>query len=90
MAATPGWRFSVTIPSWTQTALEGDELVVVSALHCAHESSSIDLTVLSMHAMQLPVAHAACGTAPLHPPLFSPRDIHTQERILSCEHNSQL
>ena len=40
MAATPGWRFSVTIPSWTQTALEGDELVVVSAPHCAHESSS--------------------------------------------------
>jgi hypothetical protein len=27
--AAPGWRFSVTIPSWTQTELEGDELVVV-------------------------------------------------------------
>ena len=25
-----GWRFSVTVPSWTQTTLEGDELVVVS------------------------------------------------------------
>ena len=27
--AAAGWRFSVTIPSWTQTELEGDELVVV-------------------------------------------------------------
>ena len=25
-----GWKFSVTVPSWTQTTLEGDELVVVS------------------------------------------------------------
>ena len=25
-----GWVFSASIPSWTQTTLEGDELVVVS------------------------------------------------------------
>ena len=24
-----GWKFSVTIPSWTQTTLENDEVVVV-------------------------------------------------------------
>jgi hypothetical protein len=31
-----GWKFSVTIPSWTQTTLENDEVVVVrtSGLVC--------------------------------------------------------
>ena len=24
-----GWKFSVTVPSWTQTTLENDEVVVV-------------------------------------------------------------
>ena len=38
--AVPGWRFSVTIPSWTQTALEGDELVVV----CTPSSSWVWVT----------------------------------------------
>ena len=33
--AGAGWQFSVTIPSWTQTTLEGDDLVVVRVLmHC--------------------------------------------------------
>ena len=26
-----GWQFSVTVPSWTQATLEGDENIVVSA-----------------------------------------------------------
>ena len=30
--AGAGWQFSVTVPSWTQTTLEGDDLVVVRVL----------------------------------------------------------
>lgn len=30
-----GWKFSVTLPSWTQATLEGDELVVVSLISFA-------------------------------------------------------
>lgn len=36
--AGAGWQFSVTIPSWTQTTLEGDDLVVVRVLMHLHSA----------------------------------------------------
>ena len=33
-----GWQFSVTIPSWTQATLEGDENVVVRSSACTGQS----------------------------------------------------
>lgn len=34
-----GWKFSVTIPSWTQASLEGDEVVVVSHIKAIVEAA---------------------------------------------------
>ena len=48
MAGT-GWQFSVTIPSWTQTTLEGDDLVVVRDLVHLHFAPDV-LSLL--HALQ--------------------------------------
>ena len=65
MAATPGWRFSVTIPSWTQTALEGDELVVVCTHH-PHGFSSLMSPSRGMHATGAPCTGSK-GSRPPRP-----------------------
>ena len=51
--ASGGWQFSVTVPSWTQASLEGDENIVVSG-HYSHvwhqrKTSSAQLQLMSTY-----------------------------------------
>ena len=64
-----GWKFSVTLPSWTQATLEGDELVVVSLAR--QECFAVAVLIVSAEAHLLVQSFVVENFIPA-PPCYQP------------------